>query len=321
VVDRVKDDIELFNKIVTVAVSRQGPVVIRYREQTQPFRSYIHGVYHYEGEDCKVGPLLKAAPLHNAMSEVFNRLIAISILHVEPPVSHSPDDRFFTSNYGPQIFPRAIWKTTAGVTVHQIGDPDKLLNVFLAMLRMYEELTGVTAPRTGAQTKSHQTAFAIDQEISRGQIRTVDYVRSAMRGPMTNWLHMEWDMLRQTMERETVYVPRLQSYLNISGDMLPDCVFDVQGAAGPMEEAREEQKRMQSLMSVLQTEEVARQMGARPLNIDKVRQELLRDGGWANAAEFFGERLQEQNIPPGIPSIGGPGGQPGMAGSIGGAGR
>ncbi len=313
IIDRSRDDIELFNKIVTVAVEKNGPMVIRYRDQKMPFRSYVHGVYHYEGKDVKVGPLVKAAPLHNAMSEVFNRLIAVSVLHAEPPISHSPDDRWFQSHYGPQVFPRAVWQSVTGITVHEIGDPDKLLNVFLALLRMYEELTGVTAPRTGAQTKSHQTAFAIDQEISRGQIRTVDYVRSTMRGAMTNWLHMEWEILRQTMQPETVYIPRLDSYLNITRDLLPDCVFDVHGAAGPAEEAREEQKRQQSLLLALQTEQVARQLGARPLNLDKIRREILRDGGWADASSFFTERVQEQAVPAGVPSIGGAGGQSAVA--------
>ena len=313
IIERSRDDIELFNKIVTVAIEKNGPMVIRYRDQKMPFRSYVHGVYHYEGKDAKVSPLVKAAPLHNAMSEIFNRLIAVSVLHAEPPISHSPDDRWFQSHYGPQIFPRAVWQSVTGITVHQIGDPEKLLTVFLAMLRMYEELTGVTAPRTGAQTKSHQTAFAIDQEISRGQIRTVDYVRSTMRGAMTNWLHMEWDILRKIMKPETIYVPRMNAYVNVSKDMLPDCVFDVYGAAGPMEEAREEQKRQASMMLALQTEQVARQLGARPLNLDKIRQEILREGGWADASGFFAEQVQGQSLPEGVPSIVGAGGQPAVA--------
>jgi hypothetical protein len=316
VVDRSRDKIELFNKVITVAVGRDGPTVVRYRDQDTPYRSYVHGVYHYESKTEKVGPLVKAAPLHNAMSEIFNRLVACGILHVEPPLSHSPDDRYFLSQAGPRVFPRAVWPTATGIQVHEIGDPEKMLAVFLAMLRMYEELTGVTAPRTGAQTKSHQTAFAIDQEISRGQIRTVDYVKSAMRGPITNWLYMEWDMLKRTMDTEMIYVPRLQSYLRISADMLPDCIFDVYGAAGPLEEQREEQKRQQSMMAVLQTEPIARQLGAKPLNLDKIRQEMLRDGGWSNAADFFAERIQEQAVAPGGGVAGESAGQPPVGGNI-----
>lgn len=115
------------------------------------------------------------------------------------------------------------------------------------------------------------------------------------------------------MKPETIYVPRMNAYLNISKDMLPDCVFDVHGAAGPMEEAREEQKRQASLMLALQTEQVARQMGARPLNLDKIRREILRDGGWADASGFFTERVQEQAVPEGVTPISGAGGQSALA--------
>lgn len=287
VVSRSRDDIRLYNKIITVACGKE-PKVIRYREQ--PMRSYVHGVYHYEGKDQKVGPLLKAAPLHNAMSEVFNRLVACAVLHVEPPVSFSPDDRFFLSEGGLRVEPRAAW-ASSGVQVHQIGDPQKLLEVFLMMARMYEELTGVTAPRTGAQTKSHQTAFAVDQEISRGQVRTIDYVKSVLRGPWLNWLNMEWELLRKTMKTESVYVPKLGGYIRISGSQLPDCTFEVHGAAGPLEEAQEMQKRAQSMMMALNLEQFSQQMGGKPMNVDEVRRVILQDGGWSDPERFFAQQV------------------------------
>jgi hypothetical protein len=118
------------------------------------------------------------------------------------------------------------------------------------------------------------------------------------------------------MDTEMIYVPRLQSYLRISADMLPDCIFDVYGAAGPLEEQREEQKRQQSMMAVLQTEPIARQLGAKPLNLDKIRQEMLRDGGWSNAADFFAERIQEQAVAPGGGVAGESAGQPPVGGNI-----
>lgn len=287
VIPRSQGTVNVFNKIVTVAVGDKVEA-IRFRDQKPDFRSYIHGVYHFESPKAKVGPLVKAAPLHNALSEVFNRLIAASIINVEPPISHSPDDRFYASQ-GIQIYPRAIWKSTEKPVVHDIGDPEKMLAVFLALLKMYEELTGVSAPRTGSQTKSHQTAFAVDQELGRGQARTVDYVGSALKGPFTNWLHMEWEILRKTMKKERIYVRKLGGYIEISGKELPDAQFEAQGAAGPLEEAQADQKRIQALTSVAGVEEIAQQLGGKPIDIDKIREEILRNGGWSDPQRFFKE--------------------------------
>lgn len=290
VVQRSRENIKLFNKVITVAVGKDVQV-IRYRDQDMPFRSYIHGVYHYEGKQQKSSPLVKAAPILNAMSEMFNRLVAAGVINVEPPVSHHPDDPYFKAMGGPIVKPRANWPTITDPKVHQIGDPEKLLQVFMVLLRMYEELTGVTSPRTGHQTKSHQTAFAVDQEVSRSQVRTVDFVQSLLRGPWVNWLHMEWDILRRRTGKEKIWIPKLDAYINISGDMMPDnVVFEAFGAAGPIEEAREMQKKLQAVSMVVQMEELSQMLGGKPLDIDKVRTEVLQNGGWANPEALFGER-------------------------------
>lgn len=290
IIPRSQGSIDIFNRIVTVAVGKDVRV-IRVRDQNQPFRSYIHGVYHFEGNEQKVGPLLKAAPVHNALSEIFNRLLAAAIIHVEPPVSWPADDRWALSQGGLVVAPRAQWPNSGGeIKTHQIGDPQKLLEVFLTLLRMYEELTGVSAPRAGSQTKSHQTAFAIDQEVTRSQIRTVDYVRSVLRGPFANWLHMEWEMLRQ-MKTERVFVPKLGGYIKISGAQLPDVQIEVHGAAGPIEEAQEQQKRLQGLMMALNVEQIALQLGGKPIDVDRIREEFLREAGWSDPARFFKEQV------------------------------
>ena len=286
VIPRSGDDIVVFNRIVTIAVGADLRVV-RYRELTTPYRDYIHGTYHVESARRAVGPLVMAAPLHNAMGEVFNQLIASAQLSNKPPVSYPADDRFMQSQGGPKIFPGALWMTTGQITPHSIGEPQELLAVFTYLLKMYEDMTGVTSSRTGAPTKSHQTAFAVDQEVSRGEGRTVDYVSTTLRGPFTSWLYMEWDMLRRDMPREWVYVKRLGGYIRISGALLPDINVEVFGSATPGDEAEKMKLKMQAMIGVVNLEEMAQKLGAKPLNLDLVREEMLRDGGWTDAIRYF----------------------------------
>jgi len=292
VIPRSRENLEFINKIVTVSVGKEVRV-IRIRELPVDMRSYVHGVYHWEGANEKVGPLMKAAPIHNAMSEVFNRLVAAAIINVEPPVSVPPDDRWIISQGGITVAPREMWQTNGEIKVHQIGDPEKLLQVFTFLLKMYEDLTGVNAPRVGAQTKSHQTAFAVDQEMTRGQTRTIDYVSSTLIGPWATWLHLEWQWLRKTMKRERVWIPKQNGYINISGSLLPEMVrFETHGSAGPLVEQQEEQRRMSSLLQVMQVEQAEAQAGkqsGRPLDIDKIKREMLKNGGWSDPGQFFTE--------------------------------
>ncbi|NUP96652.1 MAG: hypothetical protein HUU28_10865, partial [Planctomycetaceae bacterium] len=86
----------------------------------------------------------------------------------------------------PRIAPYEIWRTLTKPEVVAVGNPAGLLQVYLGYLKQYEDLTGVSAPRLGAQTKSHTTAFAVDAEITRGLVRTVD--GWAVDGATTNQL-------------------------------------------------------------------------------------------------------------------------------------
>ncbi len=295
------------NAIVSVVKGAGDPTVFRYREREFPFRSYIHAPYHHEhvNSPYAAGPLLKGWPVQLAASEAINRIGAWAILNTEPPVGYDSGDWKLKSTGGPRIAPGAQWETLSRLSVEQIGDGDGLLRYYLAMAQQYADVTGVAAPRLGAQTKSHQTAFAIETEQTRGQARTVDYARATMNGPMTTQLYMEWEMVKKVWPRdgELVYVREYNMHVNIVPADLPDTVdFFVHGVAGPLEEREAEQRRFNAIGQFIQLEPLAQQAGGTPGDIDRIRRMILREGGFVDTDGFFARG----NAGPGGAAQGGP---------------
>jgi hypothetical protein len=300
------------NSIATVVFGKGGPRVIRYREREFDYRSYLVGHYHREEINSPYGtsPLIKGEPIQKAATEALNRTMAAAILNTEPPISWNPTDPHLQASGGPVIAPGEVWPAHTKPVPIEIGSPDALLRVYLVLLQQYELLTGVNAPRAGAQTKSHQTAFAVDTEQDRGQVRTVDYVRSLMFGPLQSWLHMEHDMLLRTMERQPVYIQKFDGYLDIGKQHLPKvATFDVHGSAGPLEE-REKQVRVQAgIATVLQIEQVKAEMApeSRKLDLEKLQILILQDAGLKNAEDLYaatsGTTPAADAGGPGLPAI------------------
>lgn len=309
------------NVIVTIAVGGGGPVVIRYREREFGFRSYITGAYHQDDVESPYGvsPLIKGVPIQKGATEAYIYMLAAGKLNTIPPVTWNPSDQNLEAQGGPVIEPGASWASVFPVLPQKVGEPLALLQVFQILAAQYENLTGVTAPRLGAQTKSHQTAFAIDTEVTRGVVRTVDYVRTVLDGSMRTWLSMAWEMIRSLGE-QVVYLPKFQGYVRIAGNKLPSRVtFDVFGQAGPLEEREKKAQKQQAIAFALQIEAAKVKLGlGTPMNLEELQKIVLRNGGFTNLDPLFGENLAAGTAAGAPAGAGGPGpqGAPGVASPV-----
>lgn len=263
-----------------------GESIIRLRFSKYPFSTYIEFPYHYENQECGYGtsPLQKGRPVQKAASDALNRLIAVAALNAEPPVGFDADDLNFAAQGGPRIFPGAQWQTLGEVNIHQIGDPGALFNIYVGLLQQYADVTGVNAPRLGAQTVSHTTAFAKDVELARGQVRTVDYVKNTLKGPLTQWLNMAYVMGRENMRQTRLFIDEYGGFVDIQKKHTPDDVtFEAHGAGGPQEEQEKQQRRLAAAQFAIQLDQFAVQTGQEPMiDIAALQTQVLREGGWTD---------------------------------------
>lgn len=320
VIPRKASQALFFPNVCVTVVKGQGQkaheAVVRWRFIDTPFSPEIIVPYHYE--DVKnpypTSPLLKGYPVQKAAADALNRLIELGALNSQPPIGYDNDDPSFAQSGGPKVYPGAAWPTTGQITVHQIGDPAALLQVYISLLQQYADVTGVNAPRLGAQTVSHTTAFAKEAEISRGTIRTVDYVRSTLSGPMAQWLHAEYYMTRQVMSETDIFIKPYNGFAKVSKSELPEKVeFDVHGSGGAQEEMARTQARLQSLQFVLQIDQIRAQYEQgqirSSLDFNAVIEQVLREGKWTDVDTILSTG---GGIPAGTqagPGMGGPAAQ------------
>lgn len=312
IVSKSEGSIYIPNAVATVIIGKEGNKsaerLIRFRLRKYPYSSYIQVPYQRENIDTPYGtsPLMKGEPIQRAASEVLNRLMQSAILNTEPPISYAKDDQYFKAKGGPAVYPGAQWATDGEIKIHEIGDPAALQSLYVALLNQYADVTGINAPRLGAQTVSHTTAFAKDQEIQRGQSRTVDFVRSTLEGPMTQWLYMHFQMSKDALgdRTEQVYMDKFGAFVNVSKQFLPEKAnFKVYGSGGPRETAAELQRKSQALLTAIQVNQLGVQMGtAQPLNIEAIEKELLKQGGIQDVDAFVLTRTQAE---PGMAGAGG----------------
>lgn len=266
--------------------------VVRFRWRKHPFSSYVLFPYHYEGaEDAyPTSPLMKGRPVQMMATQAVNRLLDSAALKNAPPVSYDRTDQTFAVNGGPMIYPRALWGNSdpGSIKAHVElgGDTSTMAAALTLAMNMYAELTGVLPGRLGAQTVSHTTAFAKDAEISRGAVRTVDYVRQVGQGAYTRWLDMAYRMGRETIGRGGIsfFIEAYGGFVEITKDKLPEnAVFEWFGSGGPAEEAQKSARRMQSLQTAVQIDMMGAQMGKPPrVNLDGAIDQTLREGGWTD---------------------------------------
>lgn len=304
---KTSENIYLPNVTLTVAVGNGPPAVVRFRENLS---HYIFGTYMNEGDSLYgTSPLMKGQPIQEAATEILNRLIAVGILSAEPPVSWDPNDSRLTGSNGPEIFPGALWPSDSpdAIKIHNIGDIAELLQTYVALLSQYEDLTGVNAPRRGAQAKSHTTAFAAGIESEKGLIRTADYVKSSELGTIADILNMEYKIARQTISG-SIYVPEMNTFVKIEKADLPEeVVFEVLGSSGPASIQEQNQNMVNAFNLAAQLSGPSIQMGGQTLNFGEAMKEILKNAGIQNPDRFV---TQAPPPTPEIPGGSGAGGTP-----------
>jgi len=276
------------NVICTVAIGRKGKDVesrlVRIRKNPFPSTSYIIFPYFQEDIETPYGssPLIKGRPVQSSAVYSLNRLLEVAAFNAQPPVRYDPDDD------EPLLYPGSKVQGSS-IEVLEIGDPVALSNVYANFLQQYADVTAVNAPRLGAQTVSHTTAYSKEAELARGQIRTVDFVQDTLKGPLTRWLDLEYEMGRGNLKGQTDYfIPQYNGYVTVRKDLLPEEVqFDVFGAGGPAEERIKWEKRMASLQQAVQLDTLRMQQQAQlgqppesKINLESAIEQVLLEGGW-----------------------------------------
>ena len=277
--------IHLPNTIVTVAIGKNQCKVIRLRFRKEYFNSVLEFPYNREsvGNPYASSPLRKGLPLQAAATEALMRVVESSVLNNFPPVGYDRSDMWFAQMGGPIIEPNALWATIGEIMVHkQIGNPRDLMVIYAGFLKQYADAVGIHPARLGAQTVSHTTAFAKNAEIQRGQTRTVDYVRSTLKGPLTQFLDMEYKLMKGFKGKQTLWIDAYRGFVEIENKHLPDeAIFEAHGAGEPQEQQLARERRMQSLRESLQMDQINISLGGSPImNINNSIQQTLLEGGW-----------------------------------------
>lgn len=301
--------------IITVVIGRESikddaksaRKIVRLRLKDSSESTWMIFPYHYEDAESAyaASPLMKGRPIQKAAVDALTRLLMVTQLNAEPPLQYDRDDHYFAVN-GPVVFPGVKWPTTGDVVPVKIGDPTALLQIYIHLLGQYADVTGMDRPRLGAQTVSHTTAFAKNVELNRGQIRTVDYVRSMMKGPLTKWLGLEWSLGRPKVKNQDLYNDAYRAWVTISGpSKLPkDVVFEVFGAGTPSQEATDQRERLQALQLVTSLEQLRVQMktveaqGIEPvLDLQAAIEQVLRMSKWIDVDVLLNRTRQTVSPP------------------------
>ena len=317
IIERSQKNIFLPNVNMTVAVGSNGPMVVRFQENKQNFRSYTHGTYQRDNLNSPYGtsPLMKGQPIQVAAVDALNRMMATAALSSDPPVTWDASDTQLRATGGPQIYPGALIPRDDidAILALNIGDLPEMVNVYLALLKQYEDITGVTAPRLGAQTKSHTTAFAVDVENVRGLTRTEDFVVLQEQGFLTSILYKEYEILKKTMTQQPVLVNQggIEGYVNLAKEDLADEVtFIVEGSSGPISKREQAQALIQSAQLAAQLSAQSIQVGGPIVNFAEVMKVIFEQGAnVANAERFI---TSPQGLPGQTEGVGGVQGSSGV---------
>lgn len=319
VVPRSQGNIFVPNIIVWVVAGKNDPNVVRVKRREIPYTSVIRFPYHREHIDSPYGssPLIKGWPLQAAATEALMRTSEAAALANGPPVGYDRNDLWFAERGGPVIAPYAQWGTIGDIVVHhQIGRPAEMGQLYGIHVLQYADVVGVHRARLGAQTVSHTTAFAKNAELQRGQSRTVKYVRRTLKGPLTQFLHMEYEMGTQAMGNASVsmWLDAYKGFVEIKRQHLPDrVVFEAFGSAGPIEEQVKSEKRMAALAQAIQIDSLGMERGEPPrLDLDNVIEHTLLEGGWPDIDPLLAQGQPAPNalpppeaVPPGLAGNGG----------------
>ncbi len=286
---RTTDPLYLPNAIITIIIGQKGKQaesrIVRIRKNVGSFSSVIEFPYQREHIDSPYGssPCIKGRPVQGSSVFALNRVMESAAYDAQPAITYGDGD------VKPQIYPGAKVCTDSDINVLKIGNTGALFGVYQGFLSQFADVTGVNAPRLGAQTVSHTTAFAKDAELQRGQARTVDFVDDTLSGPLERFLDIEYELTKLSISgKVNLLLPEMNGYITISKKLLPEEVsFSVHGANGPAEDAQKVQNRLQSLNQAVQMDTLLMQqqiqLGQQPkpvVNLEEAIKQTLRDGGW-----------------------------------------
>lgn len=306
VIPRTRGSIYLPNFLITIAVGQGDSRVIRMRENPTPFRSYVSGTYMRDDLKSPYGssPLMKGQPIQEAATEVFNDLLAAARLNADPVVVYDRFDQNFAGGGGPDIFPGSLIAADSPNAVEdlKIGNLGDLTNAYLALLKEYEDLTGVNDARRGAPVKSHTTTGGVELEASRGISRTDDFVEGVEQGPLRTILYMEWEIIKSIMKTPqpiSVASGGIEGWVQLAASDLPDnMVFHVHGSSGALNERERAANFAQASQFILQMAPLAQQLGQPiPLNFIEIATEAYTRAGVQNASRFIGDTTNNSGQP------------------------
>ena len=290
------DTIFLPNVIITIAIG-DGVKTVRFRENPMPFRSYVSHSYFQSDMKSAYGdsPLGKGMPIQKIATSIINDIAAVSRLNGIPPVSYDRNDPGFAGTGGPLIFPGAQWATDAAnsIEVYKVGDVNALVTAYLASIKQYEDTVGVNDSRRGERLKSHTTAGAAQIEATQGLSRTDDFVTDLLAGPMATILHMEYEIVKQTMKKPlsiSIGDEGIDGWINLAADDLADEVeFEVVGSEGAMEERQRLESFILATKSHVELAMAAAQLGTPvPTNFEAMVVELYDRANVTNANRYVG---------------------------------
>lgn len=299
--------------VVTVVKGQVGgkPAqrVIRFRFRKIPSSSYVLFPYQREDQNTiySTSPLLKGMPIQQAAVQALLRLMQAAAYKGEPALRYDPSDMALAEEGGPNLFPGALLASIGAIDALEFGELGPLFQVYVGLLLQYADVTGVNQPRLGAQTVSHTTAFAKEAELARGTVRTVKYVKSALRGPLATWLGMEYELGRKLKQTNSIYLDAYKSFVEIEPEGLPGrATFEVFGAGGPLEESQKQQRRFAALNQAIQIDQLRAQQGQEPiLNLPDAIRQILSQGGWIDPDAFIRAESLSQGAS-GAPALGAP---------------
>ena len=308
IIDRKTTDSQVHQGvIISVAVAFAGTKeqptmdrrVYRVQKRETPGSSYFLFPYHREGlgTPYATSPLRKGRPIQSAAVEALNRLLQVAILTAERPGVYDRDDPTLAAQGGPIIEP-GRWNAVSGGTnamaFMDVGDVAPLLALYQSLINQYYDVVGVNPPRLGERTVSHTTLGSKELELSRGTVRTVDFVRSSLNGPLTRWLDMSYRMGRKLVNGErSFYVERYNSFVTISGqsDLPEEVIWKAFGSGAPDEEQARQAQRLASLQLAIQVDQLRQasilQGAPSSLNFDNILRQTLMQGGWTDVDQLI----------------------------------
>ena len=325
IVPRSVDPIYLPSVCITVAVCPGNQQIVRYQE-LDISRSWLTGTYFpstgmVDGKILPYGisPLSMGRSIQAGGTCAFNRAVHAAILNAEPPFGYDRNDPTFAADK-PALIPGAAVPTDARIQPYEIGNVAALVSAYQTFKTDYSDATGISATRVGEETKSHTTAYAVNQTLDRAVTRTVEFAKRFQLGTLQTALNLEYagwkKLLGKSRTPISVYSQDFRAFVPVTSKMLPEnTYFEVYGVAEQQAELEEQQQDLQTLdfaakleQLVAQTSQGQQQPTAR-VQWGVVQTDLIRERFGSDGTKYI---QSPASVPSGVPAM--PAANPGVPG-------